>query len=77
MMLTSLTACKDPPVTDARGASLPKAPAFMEPVAEQKFRKDQDAKEALANERKSLKEANSRLRKSKKWYNGIRREYAK
>lgn len=39
----------------------------------QKFRKDQDAREALARERGSLKEANSRLRKSKAWYLRVRR----
>ncbi len=75
MMLTSLTACKDPSVIDARGVSLPASPSFMEPVAEQKFRKDQDAKEALAKERASLKEANSRLRRSKAWYLNVKKNF--
>lgn len=73
MMLTGLTACSRAPVVDAGGVSLPAPPSFMEPVAMQKFRKDQDAREALARERGSLREANSRLRKSKAWYLRVRK----
>lgn len=71
----SLTACKEPKVVDARGIRLPSSPAFMEPVAMQKFRKSQDAREALAKERGALKEANSRLIRSKKWYNNLRNNF--
>jgi hypothetical protein len=74
MMLISSTGCKrEPGLVDASGTRLPAPPAFMEPVPMQKFRKDQDARDALARERGSLKEANSRLRKSKAWYLTVRK----
>lgn len=42
----------------------------------QKFRADQDARDALARERASLKQANSRLKKSKAWYLQVRKSAA-
>lgn len=61
------------PVVDASGTRLPAPPSFMEPVTVQKLRADQDARDALARDRAALKQANSRLRKSKAWYLGVRK----
>lgn len=55
---------------------LPAPPQFMEPVTVHKLRPDEDAREALAKDRGALKEANSRLRKSKAWYLGVKRDAA-
>ena len=75
MMLAGLTACgsKRVPVVDGSGVDLPAPPSFMEPVAVQKLRADQDARDALARDRAALKTANSRLRKSKAWYLGVKK----
>jgi hypothetical protein len=48
----------------------------MEPVSMQKLRPEQDARDALARDRSALKQANSRLRKSKAWYVRLRRSAA-
>jgi hypothetical protein len=48
----------------------------MEPVALQPLRADQDARDALARDRLDLKQANSRLRKSKAWYQQLRQTAA-
>jgi hypothetical protein len=72
-----LSACsRSVPVVDASGTNLPAPPSFMEPVTVQKLRADQDARDALARDRAALKQANSRLRKSKAWYVGLRRTAA-
>jgi hypothetical protein len=72
-----LSACNRPvPVVDASGTRLPAPPSFMEPVSMQKLRPEQDARDALARDRSALKQANSRLRKSKAWYVRLRRSAA-
>ncbi len=48
----------------------------MEPVPVQALRADQDARDALARDRTALKQANSRLRKSKTWYLRLRQTAA-
>jgi hypothetical protein len=48
----------------------------MAPVALPLLRADQDARDALARDRFALKQANSRLKKSKAWYLGLRRTAA-
>ncbi|MGE3874304.1 MAG: hypothetical protein AB7F74_15240 [Parvibaculaceae bacterium] len=48
----------------------------MEPVPVQALRADQDARDALARDRTALKQANSRLRKSRKWYLRLRQTAA-
>lgn len=69
-----LSACNSGvPVVDSRGTHLPAPPTFMEPVAVAKLRKDDDARAALARDRGALKQANSRLVKSKAWYLTVRR----
>jgi|GEM_PF-5619364 len=42
----------------------------------QKLRAEQDARDALARDRMALKQANSRLRKSKAWYRRLRQTAA-
>lgn len=59
-------------MVDAGGTRLPAPPAFMEPVAVQKLRADQDARDALARDRVALKAANSRLKRSRAWYLRVR-----
>lgn len=71
MMLAGCS--KSIPVVDATGMTLPAPPAFMEPVPVQNLRADQDAREALARDRAALKQANSRLVKSRAWYLTVRR----
>ncbi|WP_119271413.1 hypothetical protein [Taklimakanibacter deserti] len=72
-----LSACnRSVPVIDASGTRLPKPPSFMAPVPVQKLRAEQDARDALARDRMALKQANSRLRKSKAWYLRLRQTAA-
>jgi hypothetical protein len=73
----ALAACtRTVPVVDASGTRLPAPPSFMEPVAVQHLRADQDARDALARDRLALKQANARLRKSKAWYRSLRQSAA-
>jgi hypothetical protein len=77
VLAVTLAACtRTVPVVDASGMRLPAPPAFMAPVPLQRLRADQDAREALALDRAALKQANSRLAKSKAWYQGLRRTAA-
>lgn len=72
-----LSACnRSVPVVDASGTRLPAPPSFMEAVPVQKLRADQDARDALARDRTALKQANSRLRKSRAWYQRLRQSAA-
>jgi hypothetical protein len=48
----------------------------MAPVPVRLLRADQDARDALARDRAALKQANSRLRKSRAWYQSLRRTAA-
>lgn len=76
-MVLTLSACnRAVPVVDAGGTRLPAPPSFMEPVPVQALRADQDARDALARDRTALKQANSRLRKSRKWYLRLRQTAA-
>lgn len=68
-----LASCSRAPVVDASGTRLPAPPSFMEPVPVQVLRADQDARDALARDRTALKQANSRLKKSRAWYLQVRR----
>jgi hypothetical protein len=73
VLAVTLAACtRTVPVVDASGMRLPAPPAFMAPVPLQRLRADQDAREALARDRAALKQANSRLSKSKAWYQRLR-----
>jgi hypothetical protein len=76
-LVLTLAACtRTVPVVDAPGTRLPAPPSFMAPVALPLLRADQDARDALARDRFALKQANSRLKKSKAWYLGLRRTAA-
>jgi hypothetical protein len=48
----------------------------MDPVPVHGLRPDQDARDALAHDRGALKQANSRLKKSKAWYTRLRQSAA-
>jgi hypothetical protein len=77
LMVLTLAACaRTVPVADAPGMRLPAPPGFMAPVAVQQLRAEQDARDALARDRAALKQANARLRKSKAWYQRLRRTAA-
>ncbi len=76
-LVLMLSACnRSVPVIDAAGTRLPAPPSFMDPVPVQKLRAEQDARDALARDRTALKQANSRLRKSKAWYLRLRQTAA-
>jgi len=76
LVLTLAACAKTVPVADAPGMRLPAPPVFMAPVPVQQLRADQDARDALARDRAALKQANARLRKSKAWYQSLRRTAA-
>jgi hypothetical protein len=48
----------------------------MDPVPVHRLGPDEDARAALARDRGALKQANSRLKKSKAWYLRLRRSAA-
>ena len=76
-LIATLCACtRLTPVVDVSGTRLPAPPSFMAPVPVQRLRAEQDARDALARDRAALKQANSRLRKSKAWYLRVRRSAA-
>ena len=76
-LILTLAACaRTVPVADAPGMRLPAPPAFMAPVPLQRLKPDQDARDALARDRAALKQANARLRKSRAWYQSLRRTAA-
>jgi hypothetical protein len=76
-LVLTLSACnRSLPVVDASGTKLPAPPSFLEPVPVQRLRAEQDARDALARDRAALKQANSRLRKSKAWYLRLRQSAA-
>jgi hypothetical protein len=76
-LILTLAACNRPvPVVDAAGTKLPAPPSFLAPVPVQRLRAEQDARDALARDRAALKQANSRLRKSKAWYLRLRQSAA-
>jgi hypothetical protein len=56
--------------------TLPAPPPFLDAVPVDGLRPDQDARDALARDRGALKQANSRLKKSKAWYLRLRQSAA-
>lgn len=75
--LTMLTGCATSGGGKVRPVNLPPPPACMAPVEVPAVEAGADARAVLARDRASLTAANGRLKCSRAWYEGVRREYSK
>lgn len=76
VMLSGCLGSSDGPSAPLQ-VSLPAPPAYMQPVPVPNVHKGQDARQAVAQARQSLSQANGRLTESRSWYETLRKDYAK
>ena len=76
-MALSLTACAASSGKKLQPVNLPSAPECMSPVPKPAIKPGMDARVALLKTDAALGQANGRLACSRKWYEGVRRSYAK
>jgi hypothetical protein len=74
-MCVVLTGCAATGSVKLEPVKLPPSPACMNPVDVPTVSVGDDARAALGRHRAKLVEANSRLKCSKKWYEGVRSTY--